>query len=170
VKTTDDGVRIADLITAVKEAVRAADISAARAGRDLRVSKVDLTLSVIASRDGGAGIELKVPVLGMKLGGRYRHGSSSAQTVQVTLVPPPPAGAEVRGGDVEDTLVEAIETVRAAVAAGIAGDDPFVLESSTVTLVFAVTDTGSIALLGEGDLADSQTSTLVLTLVPTGQR
>jgi hypothetical protein len=170
VKTTDDGVRIADLISAVKEAVREANISAGHADRDLRVSKVDLTLSVVASRDGGAGIELKVPVIGMKIGGKYRHGSSSTQTVQVTFVPLPPAGAEVRGGDVEETLVDAIETVRAAVAAGISGDDPLVLESSIVTLVFAVTDTGSITLLGEGDLADSQTSTLVLTLVPASSR
>ncbi|GAA3950937.1 trypco2 family protein [Actinoplanes auranticolor] len=165
-RTIDDGVRIADFITAIKDAVREANISAADADRDLRVSKVDLTLSVVASRDGGAGIELRVPVIGMKIAGKYRHGNSSTQTVQVTLVPPPPAGVEIRGGDVEETLVEAIETVRAAVAAGLDGDDPFKLESSVVTLVLAVTDTGSIALLGEGDLEDSQTSTLVLTLIP----
>ncbi|GAA0579057.1 DUF134 domain-containing protein [Paractinoplanes ferrugineus] len=165
-KITDDGVRIADLIGAVKDAVREAGISQVDADRDIRVSRIDLTLSVVASHGGGAGLEMKVPVIGLKLGGRYRHGTSSTQTVQVTLVPPGAAGAEVRSGDVEESLVDAIRTVRAAVAAGLGGDDPFVLEQSTVTLVFAITDTGSITLLGEGDLSDAETSTLMLTLVP----
>ncbi|MCY1143559.1 hypothetical protein OWR29_36635 [Actinoplanes sp. Pm04-4] len=168
VRTTDDGVRISDLITAVKDSVREANLSATDAGRDLRVSKVELTLSIVASRDGGAGIELKVPVIGMKLGGRYRHGSSSSQTLQVTLVPAASPGAEIRSGDVEEALVDAISTVRAAIVAASDGDDPFVMESSVITLIFAVTDTGSISLLGEGDLTDETTSTLVMTLVPTG--
>ncbi|AEV84129.1 hypothetical protein ACWT_3106 [Actinoplanes sp. SE50] len=165
-KTTDDGVRVEDLIAAVKNAIDEANISTTDPSRDLRVSKVDLTLSVVASRHGGAGLELKVPVIGTKLGARYQHGTSGTQTVQVTLIPPPPSGFEVRGGDLEESLVEAITTIRAAIIAARTGDDPFVLESSVVTLVFAVTDTGSITLLGEGDLTDEQTSTLALTLVP----
>ncbi|MBM2619478.1 hypothetical protein JIG36_28385 [Actinoplanes sp. LDG1-06] len=164
-RATDDAVHIADLINTVKDAVREANVSVMNPDRDLRVSKVDLTLSVVANYGRGAGIELKVPVIGSKLGGKYRRGSSSTQTVQVTLVPPPPSDLEVRSGGVTETLVGAIETVRAAIAAGAGGDDPFELESSVVTLIFAVSDTGSITLLGEGDLEDTATNTLVLTLV-----
>jgi hypothetical protein len=62
--------------------------------------------------------------------------------------------------------VEAIETIRAVVATAAAGDDPFVLNDSTITISFAVTAEGSISIGVNGSLSDELTHTLTLGLVP----
>ena len=67
----------------------------------------------------------------------------------------------------DDVLVEAIETIRAAVASAASGDDPFVLNDSTIRISFAVTAEGSISIGVNGSLSDELTHTLVLALVPT---
>jgi hypothetical protein len=54
--------------------------------------------------------------------------------------------AETRDGALDDVLVEAIETIRAAVASAAGGDDPFVLNDSTITISFAVTAEGTISI------------------------
>jgi len=52
------------------------------------------------------------------------------------------------------------------VAAAGAGDDPFMLRDSTLTLSFGITAEGSIVLGFEGNLQDAVTQALKLTLVP----
>jgi hypothetical protein len=51
--------------------------------------------------------------------------------------------------------VEAIETIRAAVASAAGGDDPFVLNESTITISFAVTAEGTISIGVNGTSATS---------------
>ena len=46
------------------------------------------------------------------------------------------------------------------------GDDPFVLNDSTITISFAVTAEGSISIGINGSLSDELTHTLILALVP----
>jgi hypothetical protein len=62
--------------------------------------------------------------------------------------------------------VEAIETIRAAVTSAAGGDDPFVLNDSTITISFAVTAEGTISIGVNGSLSDELTHTLVVSLVP----
>jgi hypothetical protein len=63
-------------------------------------------------------------------------------------------------------LVEAIETVRSAVASSATGDDPFVLNDSTIAISFAVTAEGSISIGVNGSLSRELTHSLNLVLVP----
>jgi hypothetical protein len=70
--------------------------------------------------------------------------------------------AASRGG----FLVDAINTIRAAVASAEIGDDPFTLTESSVDISFAVTAEGTISLGVEGGLANELTHTLTLGLVP----
>jgi len=53
------------------------------------------------------------------------------------------------------------------VASAASGDDPFVLNDSTIRISFAVTAEGSISIGVNGSLSDELTHTLVLALVPT---
>jgi hypothetical protein len=86
--------------------------------------------------------------------------------IRISLVPAA-YSHEVRGGaEVEETLVQAIETIRAVVARGVGDGDAFEHRSSEVELSFAVTQDGSIALVGTADLTGEVTHTLKLTLGP----
>ena len=49
------------------------------------------------------------------------------------------ATRQVRGGDVEDVLVNAIATIRDVVTKAAEGDDPWVLSASTIDISFAIT-------------------------------
>jgi len=63
--------------------------------------------------------------------------------------------------------VGAIETIRTAVASAASGDDPFILNDSTITISFAITTEGTISIGIDGSLSDEVTHTLSLALVPT---
>ena len=76
------------------------------------------------------------------------------------------ATRQVRGGDVEDVLVDAIATVRAVVTEAAAGDDPWVLSASIIDIRFAITQTGTISLGVDGELENEVTQTLRLGLAP----
>ena len=101
-----------------------------------------------------------------------RRGKRSRTRTATTRPPtsPRPPGekdrAETRDGALDDVLVEAIETIRAAVASAAGGDDPFVLNDSTITISFAVTAEGTISIGVNGSLSDELTHTLVVSLVP----
>jgi hypothetical protein len=162
----DDGLPIEDLVTAVRRAAARAAIADADTGRDMRITALELTLHVVAKREAGAKLEFRIPVLGMPVSFGTRLTTRHTHQIKITLEPPERV-FEVRGGDdVEDTLVQAIETVRAVVARGLGDRDAFRLRSSEVELTFAVTGTGTIALVGTADLTDEVTHTLKLTLGP----
>jgi hypothetical protein len=166
VRVTDQGASVEEVISDVKLAIKEANISAADEDRDLRVSSVQLKLHVLATRSLGGRLEFRVPVIGMqvKLGRKLTKADTSE--IEISLVPPAgPAGAEIRGG-IDDALVEAIETIRAAIAAGAGGNDPFIFQDAKVTLSFAVTADGEISIGVDGSLTEELTHTLTLGLGP----
>jgi Trypsin-co-occurring domain 2 len=165
-RVTDEGVPVRELIEAVKQAIKTANVSSTDLDRDLRVGSVQLALNVVAVRSLGGGLDFCVPFLGMsvKLGGKVTHHDT--HQIEIGLVPPDLAGRpEVRDG-VESVLADAISTVRAVVASAATGDDPFTLTQSSVKITFAVTSEGGISLGVERGLAGELTHTLVVSLVP----
>jgi Trypsin-co-occurring domain 2 len=159
----DDGVAVEDLVTAVRRAAAEASISDTDAGRDLRITGLELTLHAVASRERGSRLEFRIPVVGLPVSFGAKVTDRHTHKIKISLAPSA-AVHEVRAGEVEDTLVQAIETIRAVVARGLDGHDAFVHSSSEIELTFAVTATGSIALVGTADLSDEVTHTLKLTL------
>jgi hypothetical protein len=161
----DDGLAVEDLVGAVRRAAAQAAISDADAGRDMRITGLELTLHAVAKRDFGSKLEFRIPVIGMPISFGAKVTTHDTHKIKISLAPVA-TGHEVRGGDVEETLVQAIETVRAVVARGLGDGDAFEHRSSEVELSFAVTDSGSIALVGTADLSGELTHTLKLTLGP----
>ncbi|WP_125805326.1 trypco2 family protein [Actinoplanes sp. ATCC 53533] len=163
----DDGISFTELIGAVKRAVKKTNMSIGDTQRDLRVTEVTVSTVVFAKGSAGAGVELTVPGVGLKIGGKLARTRANAQRVVVTLVPPAPGEEiEVRGGNIEGSLTDAIAAIRTALAAAAGGDDPFVLKTSTVTLDFVVTESGSIKIVGEGEAEDQVTQSVTLTIGP----
>jgi hypothetical protein len=167
VKVTDEGVPVETLIGVVKDSVKRAGISRVSQNGDLQVASVRLILDVVATKTAGGGLDFRVPFIGMKLrvGGKITR--KDTHTIDITLVPPGEhATRQLRGGDVEDVLVNAIATVRTVATEAAAGDDPWVLSASTIDIRFAITETGSISLGVDGELANEVTQTLRLGLAP----
>jgi hypothetical protein len=164
VKVTDDGVPVEELIRVVKDSVQAAGASRASQTRDLQVTSVRLILEVVASTTAGGRLDFRVPVIGMKLRLGATVTRKDTHTIDVTLVPK--QERPVRGGDIEEVLVSAIETIRRVVTSAAAGRDPWVLSESTIDISFAITGTGTISLGAEGELASEVTQTLRLGLGP----
>jgi hypothetical protein len=160
-------VPVGTLIAVIKESVRRAGVSSASGARDLRVASVQLILEVVASRTAGGGLSFRVPVIGteVRVGGKVTK--QDTHTIDITLVPPdrPPTRA-VRGGDVEEALVDAVATIRETMASAARGDDPWVLAAGSVDISFAVTKTGTISLGAEGELTNEVTHSLRLGLAP----
>jgi hypothetical protein len=91
----------------------------------------------------GGGLDFRVPFIGMKLrvGGKVTNKDTHA--IDISLVPPEErATRQMRGGDVEDVLENAIATVRAVVAEAAAGKDtarcPFRADALRDTSIDAV--------------------------------
>jgi NTP-dependent ternary system trypsin peptidase co-occuring protein len=167
VKVTPEGVPIGALITVIKDSIKRAGVSRTSAARDLRVASVQLTLRVVADKTVGGGLNFQVPFIGMMFSAGSKVTKQDTHTVDMTLVPPDqPANFQVRGGDVEDALVDAITTIRQTMANAAAGDDPWVLSDGTIDISFAVTRTGAISLGVNGELSSEVRHTLRIGLVP----
>jgi Trypsin-co-occurring domain 2 len=167
VRTVSAGVPVDEVIAAVKAAVKQANLSRGTAGRDIKVVGLDLTLNTVTQRTGGGGLDFRVPVIGMRIGGNVKLTSKDTQTLEMALVPPDDGDEfEIRGGGIERALVDAVATIRSVVATASAGPDPFALKHAVLTLEFAVTDAGSITFVGQGELSDEVTHTLKLSLAP----
>lgn len=170
-KVTAEGVPVDSLISAVKDSIRRAGVSRATPDRDLRVASVRLILEVVASKMAGGGVDFRVPFIGMKLRVGAKVTKKDTHTINIALVPPPDrATRQVRGGDVEDVLVNAIATIRGVVAKAAEGDDPWILSDSTIDVSFAITQSGTISLGADGELAGELTHTLRLGLAPPDPR
>ena len=166
-KVTDDGIPVDALIKVVKDSIKYAGVSRISHNRDLQVASVQLILDVVATKTAGGGLDFRVPFIGMKLRVGGKVTKKDTHTIDITLVPPEErATRQLRGGDVEDVLVNAIATVRAVVTKAAEGDDPWVLSGSTIDICFAITETGSISLGIDGELANEVTQTLRLRLAP----
>jgi len=167
VKITDQGAAVPDVIADVKLAIREANVSAADENRDLRVSSVRLTLHALATRSIGGRLDFRIPFIGMAVTVGTKVTRSDTHEIEINLAPPgEPAGLEVREAPLDTALVDAIETIRAAVASAAGGDDPFVLNDATITLSFAVTAEGEISIGLDGGLGHELTHTLTLGLKP----
>ena len=165
-KVTDAGVPVEALIDTVKEAVKRAGVSRSSSQQDLRVESVQLVLHALASKTAGGGLDFRIPFIGMRLRAGAKVTDQDTQTINMTLKPPDQPTRKVRGGNVEDALVDAIVTIRTAMTHAAAGDDPWVLSAGAVDISFGVTRTGSISLGAEGELANEVTHTLRLCLMP----
>src|SRR5271165_6795240 len=166
-KVTDEGVPVDALISVVKDSIKRAGVSRTSQTRDLQVASVQLILEVVASKTVGGGLDFCVPFIGMKLSLGAKVSKKDTHTIDITLVPPEErATRQVRGGDVEDVLVNAIATIRDVVTKAAEGDDPWVLSASTIDIYFAITQTGTITLGVNGELANELTQTLRLGLGP----
>jgi Trypsin-co-occurring domain 2 len=153
------------LIGVVKDSIRRAGVSRTSQTQDMRVASVQLVLDVVASKATGGGLDFCVPFIGMKLRLGAKVTKKDTHTIDITLVPPEDQSTrQVRGGDVEEVLVNAIATIRAVVTRAAEGDDPWVLSASTIDISFAITQTGIISLGADGDLANEITHTLRLAL------
>lgn len=164
---TESGVPVQDLIEAVKDGIREANVSRAEPARDLRITCVRLLLHAVATRSYGGGLNFHIPLIGteVKLGGK--HTRQDTHEIEIRLVPPPPVERpEVRDGDLGSALVEAIGTIRATIAAAGGGDDPFALEESTIKIAFGVTADGDISIGVNGSLSNELTQALILSLSP----
>jgi len=167
VKVTDQGVPVDTLITVVKDSIRRAGVSRTSRTRDLQVASVRLILEVVASKTAGGGLDFRVPFIGMTLRVGVKVTKKDTHTIDITLVPPEERDTrQVRGGEVEDALVNAIATIRDVMTRAAEGDDPWFLSEGTVDISFAVTQTGTISLGADGELANELTHTLRLGLAP----
>jgi hypothetical protein len=167
VKVTDEGVPVNTLISVVKDSIRRAGVSRTSPTRDLQVASVQLILDVVASATAGGGLDFRVPFIGMKLRVGAKVSKKDTHTIDITLVPPKERSSrQVRSGEVEDVLVNAIMTIRDTMAEAAQGDDPWVLSAGTIDISFAITQTGTISLGVDGELANELTHTLRLGLAP----
>jgi hypothetical protein len=167
VKVTDEGVPVNALIRVVKDSIRRAGTSRASQTRDLQVASVKLILNVVASKTAGGGVDFRVPFIGMRLRVGARVTKKDTHTIDITLVPPEDRDTrQVRGSDVEEVLVNAIATIRDVMTTATEGDDPWVLSESAIDISFAITQTGSITLGVDGELASELKHTLRLGLAP----
>lgn len=163
-KVTDEGVPINSLVSVVKESIKQAGVSRTSQTRDLQVASVQLILDVVASKTVGGRLDFRVPFIGMKLSLGAKVTNKDTHTIDITLVPP--EERPTRGGDVSEVLVSAIVTIRDVMTQAAAGDDPWALSAGIIDISFAVTQTGTISLGADGELANELTNTLRLTLEP----
>jgi hypothetical protein len=162
-----DGMPVDTLIWMVKNAITESGVSRLSKTQDLRVSSVQITLQVLATKSGGTEVSIRVPFIGTEFGASGKLTKQDTQTIDITLVPPAqPKPRGVRGLPIDDALVEAIATIRDAMASAATGDDPWELQQSSVSLSFGVTRTGSISLGVDGERSSDMLNTLRLTLKP----
>lgn len=166
-KVTDEGVPVDNLISVVKDSIKRAGVSRTSQTRDLQVASVKLILDVVASKTAGGGVDFRVPFIGMKLRVGAKVTKKDTHTIDITLMPPKERDIrQVRGGEVEDVLVNAIATVRDVMAKAAEGDDPWLLSAGVIDISFAITQAGNITLGVDGELANELTQTLRLGLAP----
>lgn len=164
---SDRGVPVDILIGVIKHSIEQAGVSRSSSDRDLQVTSARLILDVVARTSAGGSLDFRVPLIGMKLRAGAKLARTDTHTIDITLVPPECLDARhVRGGDVEEVLVNAITTIRNAMTKSAEGDDPWVLSASTIDISFAITQTGSISLGVDGELENELTHTLRLALAP----
>ena len=165
-RVTNSGVPVEELITTVKAGLRQAGVSHSASQGDLRVESVELVLQALASKAAGGELDFRIPFIGMKLRAGTKVTSQDTNTIDMTLKPPGKPARRVRGGNVERALVDAITTIRTAMAQAASGPDPWDLSAAVVDISFGVTKEGSISLGANGELANEVTQTLRLRVTP----
>lgn len=90
-------VDIDDVVARVKYAIRAANLSTHVSPGDVVVREMVLILKIVQDLEAGAEARWKVPIINLELGGHANKKWSVANTVELTLVPPPPVAASAHG-------------------------------------------------------------------------
>ena len=165
----DEGVPVDTLISIVKDSIKQAGVSRTSQTTDLQVALVQLILDVVASKTAGGGVDFRVPFIGMKLSLGAKVTKKDTHTIDITLVPPDDRDTrQVRGAEeIQEVLVDAIATIRDVMTKAAEGDDPWILSAGTIDISFAITQTGTITLGVDGELANELTHTLRLGLAST---
>jgi hypothetical protein len=165
VEVTDTGVPVDELVAVIKNSIKRAGISRTSATQDLQITSINLVLKVIATKKLGGGLELCVPFIGMKLSANAKVTEENIHTIDMSLVPrDKPAGREVRGGEIERVLVNAITTIRETMASAAKGDDPWVLSKGKVDISYGITRSGNISLGVDASATSESTNVLRLDL------
>ena len=138
-KVTDAGVPVETLIDTIKDAVKRAGVSSSSSQGDLRVDSIQISLHALASKGAGGALDFRIPFIGMKLRAGTKVTGQDTHTIDMTLKPPRQPARAVRSGNVEDTLVDAIVTIRKAMTHAATGNDPCDLSAGTVDISFGVT-------------------------------
>lgn len=163
-KIHNNSVPVADLMDEVKRALSLANLD--NNPNSLKVSALRLAINSVAYETVGGGLDFVVPVIGLpiKLGGKTTRVNGHRIVVELA---PPPAAHEIRSGEVQHMLLEAIRTIRIIMTSSASGEQPFLLNEGEVELSFAVTQEGTITLGLNGELHDETTHTLQLKFRPT---
>jgi hypothetical protein len=124
---------------------------------DLRVESVQLVLQAqaLATKAAGGALDFRIPFIGMKLRAGTKITGKDTHRIDITLKPPDWPIRAVRGGNIEDALVDAIVTIRKAMVHAEARDDPWALSAGIVDISFGVTKAGSISVGAEGEFANA---------------
>jgi len=169
----DELIDVEELVGRVKAAIRSAELSTTPNPTDVVVTQVDLTLRVVRDLEAGVEARWKVPWIGLDLGAHRSRKWSSTNTIELSLVPPPPRKLLGKGEppmlDLDADLRDAIGMVRATVAAAAVGEPVFELKGSSVEMGFGVTDTGGLSLIAKAEASRDTTQTLKLKLGGPGQ-
>jgi hypothetical protein len=165
VRVVRDTVPATELIMVVKNSIKRANVLPTSSSADLRVATVQLILKVVTSNAIGGGLDIRVPVVGMRLRAETKATRRDTHTLDITLrTPKQSPGRELRDSNIEDALVDAIGTVREVMAVAAEGDDPWELMVATVDISFIVTDTGALSLGFDGEVGSELTHCLRLGL------
>jgi hypothetical protein len=165
VRIIDGSVPVTELIGIIKNSIKRAGVSEASVGSGLRVATVQLVLTVIAISELGGGIDIRVPVVGLRMKIGAKSIRRNTHILDITLQPPDKSpGQELRDGNVEDTLVDAVTTIRNVVAGAAEGDDPWLLAAGIVDISFVISESGTLVLGVEGEINSEVTQTLRLGL------
>jgi hypothetical protein len=165
VRVTSEGIPVEALISVIKASIRRAGVSRSNDEADLQISSVRLTLQVLASKAAGGRLSFQVPFIGMTFSAGAKVTSQDTHTIVIDLAPPKSPRQLVRGGEVEDALVDAIATIKETMVHAAEGDDPWVLSTGTVDMSFAVTRSGEIELGLNGELSSEIRQSLTVSLV-----
>jgi hypothetical protein len=124
VNVTEDGVPVEDVIQAVKQAIKTANVSVADRGRDLRVGSVRLTLHALATRATGGGLSLRIPFVGMEVQLGAKLTRRDTHEIEVNLTPAASEKRpELRDVNIEVALVEAMTHTLMLVLVPASGSD-----------------------------------------------
>ncbi|SRR5260221_6549500 len=163
----DDGIEVSELIEVLKNSIKRASYQGAFDGPGaLEVVSAQLTLSIAAVHSRGGGVHFRVAVIGTEISFGSKQERRQTHTLNLTLTPTKESGPELRDGEIEHVLVDAIVTVYSPMERAGSGDQPWALESGVIDIVFAVSETGSITLGIDADRTGEITHAMRLSMRP----
>jgi hypothetical protein len=135
----DTGVRVEDVITAVKEELA----KAAGVAPHLRLTKFELELAVVVKKESAAKFEFEVPFLGVKIGPIGEGSIGTEATTKLTLsFEPPETFAEVTVP--LEGLPAALATIEGSIHAGEGSPPRLALSEGEVSFAFGITKAGEV--------------------------